>query len=285
MNVLFTRKVKNNFVRLGVRLHPDILASEYDLNRLEEVRARMDSETLEYIEYKKLPFTRRAWLRKLNTAALLASGTIAASAMTVTPMLLNWVGPFPLVVSFAVAWTSVLVGSEATKTVQDYGPVKSVPVFLLFTIPLAFPIVSLLSAYPEHAVKIISLSSCCLFFSMFIAHHGPGFDDNRNMILMPLVAAMMFFGYLIPPVADFSLFGLASVVGSPLFALGTWSVCQRNMKLAKWNDSLDNLNVRFTNALGLVFIFPILLFSFLTACAAYQVNREEKKKLEGSNAE
>jgi hypothetical protein len=44
-----------------------------------------------------------------------------------------------------------------------------------------------LFSFCSHAVKIISLGTCCLLFSMFIAHHGPGFDDNRNMILAPLV--------------------------------------------------------------------------------------------------
>lgn len=65
-----------------------------------------------------------------------------------------------------------------------------------------------------------------------------------------------------PPVADFNLLGtfiyiilisqifydlkgFLFVVATPLCSLGTWAVFQRNMKLAKWNDSLENLNVRY----------------------------------------
>jgi hypothetical protein len=34
-----------------------------------------------------------------------------------------------------------------------------------------------------------------------------------------------------------------------------------------------------------MFIFPILLFSLLTACVAYQVNRDEKRRIETAEGE
>jgi hypothetical protein len=50
------------------------------------------------------PFTRRAWLRKLNAAALLASASIGLSAVTIAPVVLDLMGPVPLVISFAMAY-------------------------------------------------------------------------------------------------------------------------------------------------------------------------------------
>lgn len=149
--------------------------------------------------------------------------TIGASSLTFAPYLINEYGPFPLVISFSVAYeylfplshflnllfcfrlSGVIVGSEATKTIQDYGPIKSFPVFLLFSSTLAFPIVTMLTSYPEYAIfnilllhslahslhsvatKVISLSALTLLVGSFIAMYGPGFDDKVSMILAPLV--------------------------------------------------------------------------------------------------
>lgn len=112
--------------------------------------------------------------------------TIGASSLTIAPYVINEYGPFPLVISFSVAYepfyefsfslhifkvsifliffrvSGIIVGSEATKTIQDYGPVKSFPVFLLFSSTLAFPIVTMLTSYPEYETLIHHSLTCFL---------------------------------------------------------------------------------------------------------------------------